>query len=339
MNNVNGELRETNDEIIEIKQKRRFFNLDYFRANIGVLIGLFALMAILSVTTSSFLTVGNFVTVLRQISMNALLAIAITYTIITIGVDLSIGSTVALGGVVVTLCIANGIPVILSIIIALAAGSLIGLANGFIISRTGMPQFIVTLAMQNVVRGLAYIVTDGKSIRSTNETFNSIGNGSIFGVPIPIIIMIVLMLVFAAILNKTRFGRHMYAVGGNKEAAVYSGINVKNTQMMVFVIAGFLASFAGIILASRLYSGQPMVGVGFEGDAIAASVLGGVSFSGGSGTIGGAMIGVLLIGVLNNGMNLLKIGYYWQLIAKGLVILIAVYFDLNKKKKAQSTKV
>lgn len=263
-----------------------------------------------------------------------MLAIGITFTLITVGVDLSVGSTVATSGVLaVTLIEAANMNIWLAIILSILMGTLAGFLNGFVISRTGMPPFIVTLATQLSIRGLAYVFTQGKPITSVNTTFNYIGNGHVLGIPIPIIIMAVVAVIASVILNKTKFGRHMYATGGNIEAAAYSGINVKNIQMKAYMVCGTLAGIAGIIAASRLYSGQPASQVGIEGDAVAASVLGGTSFSGGVGSIGGVMIGILVIGVLSNGMNLLKIPYYYQTITKGLVILLAVYIDTVKKKR------
>lgn len=307
----------------------------FIKRNWAALLALFVLSLGLTITTDSFFRVDNIVNVLRQVSINAVLAVGITYTLITIGVDLSVGSTVAMSGVLaVALIELFHFPVPAALILAVLAGAMAGSWNGFVISRTGMPPFIVTLATQLTIRGLAYVVTAGKPITSSNAAFNYIGNGYWNKIPVPVIIMFIVAVVFAVILNKTKFGRHMYATGGNKEAAVYSGINVKNVQLKVYIICGVLAAIAGIMLAARMYSGQPTVGVGYEGDAVAATVLGGTSFSGGVGTIGGVMIGAMVIGVLNNGMNLLKIPYYYQLVVKGLVILGAVYFDTIKKQKS-----
>ncbi len=305
----------------------------FLKRNMGVLIGFLLLSLALVFSTDKFLTIDNTVNILRQVSINAILAIGITCTLLTIGVDLSIGSTVAMSGVMAVTMISTGFPVAIACLAALAAGALAGLFNGFIISRTGMPAFIVTLATQNVIRGFAYVATGGQPITSSNETFNYIGNGYVGPVPVPIIIMVVVAIVASIMLTKTKFGRHMYATGGNKEAAIYSGLHVKNIQMSVYIISGLLAALAGIMLAARMYSGQPTTGVGYEGDAVAAAVLGGTSFTGGVGTIGGTMIGALVIGVLNNGMNLLKIPYYYQLVVKGLVILGAVYVDTVKKRQ------
>ncbi len=196
-----------------------------------------------------------------------------------------------------------------------------------------MPPFIVTLATMQVARGVAYVYTGGMPIRTMEEGFNIIGIGYLGPIPLPIIYTAVLIFFVTILLNKTKFGRHVYAVGGNKEAAKFSGIDTGKVEIGVFTLLGFLAAFTGIVLCSRMYSGQPTVGEGFEMDAIAATVLGGTSFSGGIGKIGGTIIGVLVIGVLNNGLNLLNINSFWQLIAKGLVILLAVYIDMIKKRR------
>ncbi len=309
--------------------------VNFIKRNIATIIAFLVMSIGLAILSPAFLNMDNLVNVLRQVSINAILAIGITYTLITIGVDLSVGSTVAMSGVLaVAMSSSFGVNVWVAILCGIILGALAGLANGFVISRTGMPPFIVTLATQLSIRGIAYVITEGKPITSTDKVLNYIGNGYFLNVPVPVIIMIVIAIIASIILNKTKFGRHMYATGGNKEAAIYSGINVKNIQLAVYVICGILAAVAGIILAARMYSGQPTVGVGYEGDAVAATVVGGTSFSGGVGTIGGVMLGALVIGILNNGMNLLKIPYYYQLIVKGLVILLAVYIDTVKKKKS-----
>ena len=188
--------------------------------------------------------------------------------------------------------------------------------------------------MQIIVRGVSYILTGGQTAQSNNEAFNNMGVGSFLGVPIPVIFVGVAFVILYFIMNRTSFGRHVYATGGNKEAAKYAGVDTRWIQVRVYVMSAVMAALAGVVLAARLYSGQPSVGEGFERDAIAASVLGGTSFNGGIGTLGGTVVGVLIIGVLNNGMNLLKINSYWQFVVKGFVILGAVYVDYLKKKSS-----
>lgn len=313
------------------------FLYGFLRKNMSAIIALVGLSTLLAFTTNSFFTVDNLINVIRQVSISSILAIGITFTLITVGVDLSIGSTVAMSGVLAVMLIETmGAPLPVAILAAVLLGTVAGFLNGYLISRTGMPPFIVTLATQLSLRGIAYVFTAGQSVTSKNSTFNFIGNGYVLGIPVPIIFMIVIAIIASLILNKTKFGRHMYATGGNKEAAIYSGIKVKRVQVGVYMICGTLAAIAGVLWAARMYSGQPNMGVGFEGDAVAASVLGGTSFSGGVGTIGGVMIGSLVMGVLSNGFTLLKIPLYYQYIVKGLVILLAVYIDTMKKNKQNS---
>ena len=226
----------------------------------------------------------------------------------------------------------------MALVVALLLGAIVGLLNGGIIALTGMPPFIVTLSLQGTIRGIAYVITDGRSVSCDNAVFNAIGNGYLFGIPIPIYIVAFVMIVISILLYYTRFGRRMYAVGGNITAAGFSGIHVKKIMVQVYVLSGVLSALAGIILASRMYSGQPASGQAYESDAIAAAVLGGTSFNGGIGTVGGTLIGALVIGFLTNGLNLLHISSYVQMIIKGLVIIGAVGIDIlkNRKKSVKS---
>jgi ribose transport system permease protein len=308
--------------------------INYFKKNAGILIGFLILCVVLSVMTDVFLTSSNILNVLRQVSTNAMLAFGMTFAIIITGIDLSVGSILAFAGTLSAgLITLGGLPAPLAVIIGLVVGTSLGLFNGVVIAKTGMPPFIVTLCMMIMARGAAYVYTGGMPVRTIDPMFNFLGNGYIGPIPLPVIYMFVFFIIMTLLLNKTKFGRHVYALGGNEEAAKFSGINIKKVQILVYTIIGFLSSFAGIVLCARMYSGQPTVGQGFELDAIAATVLGGTSFSGGIGTIGGTLIGALVIGVLNNGLNLLNVSSFWQLIIKGMVILIAVYIDTMKKKK------
>lgn len=310
------------------------FTVNFVKENMGILIG-FGLMCIaLSILSPAFLTQANILNVLRQVSTNANLAFGMTFAIIICGIDLSVGSILAVSGTVTAGLIAlQNVPVPIAVIIGLLLGTSLGFFNGFVISKTGIPPFIVTLAMYNIARGAAYVYTGGMPIRTMNPQFTTIGTGYLGPIPLPIIYTLVFFIFVSLLLNKTKFGRHVYAVGGNREAAKFSGINIKKVEIRVYTLIGFLSAFSGIVLCARMYSGQPTVGVGFELDAIAAVVLGGTSMLGGIGKMGGTFIGVLVIGVLNNGLNLLNINSFWQLIAKGVVILLAVYMDMLKKKK------
>lgn len=307
--------------------------VSYVKQNAGILIGFIALCIFLTFASDSFLDMGNITNVLRQVCINGLLAFGMTCVMISGGIDLSVGSVVAASGVLVVLLISHGYPIIAAVLIAVLSGAVFGFFNGYIITKTGMHPFVVTLASQTIIRGLSYVITNGQPLQSNNNTFNNIGNGFLANIPIPVIIVLFIIIILSVILNKTIFGRHVYAIGGNRDAAKYSGINTKKTELRVYIMSAMLAAVAGIILAARMYSGQPTVGEGYEGDAIAAAVLGGTSFNGGIGSIGGTIIGVLVIGVLNNGLNLLQVSFYWQLVVKGFVIIGAVYVDLVKKKK------
>ena len=307
----------------------------FIKRNMGILIGLVVLFLFLSVATDSFLSTKNMLQVLRQICINGLLAFGMTFVLIIGGIDLTVGSVVAISGVSVVIMLNSGVPLSVALVVALLLGAIVGLLNGGIIALTGMPPFIVTLSLQGTIRGIAYVITDGRSVSCDNAVFNAIGNGYLFGIPIPIYIVAFVMIVISILLYYTRFGRRMYAVGGNITAAGFSGIHVKKIMVQVYVLSGVLSALAGIILASRMYSGQPASGQAYESDAIAAAVLGGTSFNGGIGTVGGTLIGALVIGFLTNGLNLLHISSYVQMIIKGLVIIGAVGIDILKNRKKQ----
>ena len=310
---------------------------DFIQRNMGILIGLVVLSVFLSFSTDTFLTSRNLISVLRQICVNSLIALGMTFVLIIGGIDLTVGSVVGACGVSVVIFINRGIPVLISILLAILIGALIGLLNGVIIAYTGMPPFIVTLSLQQTIRGVAYIITDGRSVACKNKAFDVVGNGYTPGIQIPVPILIVLAAIVTAsiILYYMKFGRRMYAIGGNINAAKFSGIKVKSITIRVYVISAMLAALAGIILASRMYSGQPTAGNAYESDAIAAAVLGGTSFMGGIGTVGGTIIGAMVIGFLNNGLNLLHVSSYAQMVIKGIVIITAVGIDLLKKGKQQ----
>lgn len=306
----------------------------YIQRYLGILIGLFALCFILALNSSAFLSSANILNVLRQVSINAILAFGMTYAILIGGIDLSVGSVLALCGTVVTgLITRNGVPISVAVVIGLILGLSLGLFNGVIIAKTGIPPFIVTLAMMQIARGVAYVYTNGQPIRITDGAFIGIGTGYLGPIPLPIIYTALIFIIVSILLNKTRFGRHVYALGGNADAAKFSGIKINRVTIAVYAMIGLLSAICGIVLCSRMYSGQPTIGIGFELDAIAAVVLGGTSMSGGIGNLGGTLLGALIIGVLNNGLNLLNINSFWQLIIKGAVILFAVYVDSAKKKK------
>ena len=318
----------------------RFKNgvVKYFKDNIGIIIALLAMFIFLTVfptTRSTFLTPKNMFNILRQNASNLFLATGMTMVIILGGIDLSVGSVIALSGVVAAGCVVNfGLPEAVGFIAAIAVGALVGLFNGFIICKTDIPPFIVTLASMNITKGIALVLTGGAPIRCMTDAFKFPGAGYVGPVPTPVILMVVIFIIAALMINKTQLGRHIYAVGGNVQAAKFSGISVQKVKFIVYAYTGVMAGIAGVVIASRLYSGQPTAGDGAEMDAIASVVVGGTSMSGGSGRIGGTLIGVLIIGVLNNGLNLMGVDSNFQYIVKGLVILLAVYVDFLRNKKA-----
>ncbi len=309
----------------------------FIKENLGIIAALAVMcifLAVFPATSSSFLTPKNLFNILRQISTNMLLACGMTMVIILGGIDLSVGSIIALSGVISAGCVARyGLPIPVALLVGVLIGLVIGSVNGGIIAFTTIPPFIVTLATMNVARGLAKVYTGGSPVRVVTKEWQFLGAGYIGPVPVPVIIMIVVVIITAFIMNRTKMGRHIYAVGGNAQAAVFSGIKVSKVKFFVHAFSGVMAGLAGIILASRMYSGQPTAGEGAEMDAIAAVVVGGTSMSGGSGKIGGTVIGALIIGILNNGLNLLNVNSFWQDVVKGIVILLAVLIDYFRTKK------
>lgn len=301
-------------------------------ANMGILAGLILLCIACSVLTTSFATTTNFFNIVRQIAINMFLACGMTFVILLGGIDLSVGSVMAVTG-----CISAGLvswhgwPVYLAIVAGILAGMLIGVLNGFIVSTTTIPPFIVTLATMNIGRGFARVYTGAATIAVFDPQYMFLGAGTVFGAPIQLFFIIAVIVVSVFVLTRTQLGRHLYAVGGNKVAASYSGINVKRVTFFAFVFSSFLAAVAGVLTVGRTFTATMTLGESSEMDAIAAVVLGGVSMSGGKGSIVGTIIGAIVIGVLNNGMNLVGISSSWQYIVQGVVILIAVYIDYLKQ--------
>ncbi|MDO4345261.1 MAG: ABC transporter permease [Eubacteriales bacterium] len=299
-----------------------------FLKKYGILLVLVAMWVILLIVSPTFRTVDNAINILRQVAVNGILAIGMTFVIMTGGIDLTVGSLVAVAGVVCgSIIVANPSMWAVGIIAALAACAIFGAINGFFVAYMGVPAFVATLAGMTIARGFAYVYSDGKPYTMASKTFSSIGKGMV-----PIVIFLVIFAVCHILLSRTKFGRYIYATGGNIRAAEASGVRVKRILMKVYIMAGVLSGIAGVVLAARTNSGQPAVGTGFETDAIAAAVIGGTSMTGGIGTIPGTLIGILIIGTLNNGLNLLNVSSYYQQIVKGIIILGAVCFDISSKK-------
>ncbi|WP_301107763.1 ribose ABC transporter permease [Sporosarcina sp.] len=299
---------------------------------LGPVIGLLLIVVIISIMSPSFLTLNNLFNVLRQVSINALIAFGMTFVILTGGIDLSVGSILALTGAVTAGMMSSGMDPLLAMLLGVLLGVVLGAINGLIIAKGKVAPFIATLATMTIFRGLTLVYTEGRPISGLGDSaiFTLLGKGYFFGIPVPVITMSITFAVLYFILKKTTFGRRVYAVGGNEEASRLSGINVDRIKIYVYSLAGGLTAVASLILTSRLNSAQPTAGNMFELDAIAAVVLGGTSLTGGRGWIVGTLVGALIIGVLNNGLNLIGVSSFFQQVVKGAVILIAVLLDRKK---------
>lgn len=302
---------------------------------LGPFLALLVLATGLAITSPDFLTMGNLLNVFRQVSINALIAFGMTLVILLGGIDLSVGSILALSSVLTALMISHGIDPIVATSVGILAGAGMGMINGLVISKGKVAPFIATLGTMTILRGLSLVFSDGRPITGLNSDFFAmLGGGYVAGlIPVPVIIMLVMFGVFWFVLKNTVFGRHVYAVGGNEEASRLSGINTDRIKIWVYSLSGAMAATAGMILTSRLNSAQPTAGTGYELDAIAAVVLGGTSLTGGRGWIFGTLVGALLIGILNNGLNLLGVSSFYQQVIKGVVILLAVLLDRANKNK------
>lgn len=294
----------------------------------GLLLAFLGICFVLSLVTPRFLTVQNLMIIVTQVSINALLAFGVTFVIITGGIDLSIGSMVAVTGVVAaTFAHPDTYPVAVPLLAGLSAGLLFGAFNGFVITRSNVPPFIITLGTMTIGRGLALILSKGRPVSNLSDSFNFIGGGKLLGIPTLILILIVAFVGCSVLLRKTVIGRYMYAVGGNEPAARASGIQLRTVKMVVYTLCGGLAALAGILLTSRITTGQPNAGTGFELNAIAAAIIGGTSTTGGTGTMTGTLTGALLIGVISNGLDLLNVTSYYQQVVMGIIIIGAVVLD------------
>lgn len=297
---------------------------------------LLVLLIAMSLLRDRFLTWSNIISVLRQTSINAVIATGMTFAILIGGIDLSVGSVLAISGAIAATLVASGMNIFLVILITLLIGLTIGLLNGLLISKGRLQPFIATLGTMTLLRGLTLVYTQGRPISifgsDTSTIFSKIGTGYFLKIPIPVYIMLVVFFIAWYTLNHLKIGRYTYALGSNEEATMYSGIKTDNIKLFVYAVSGVLAAIAGIIVTARLGSAQPTAGAGYELDAIAAVVIGGTSMAGGIGTIFGTAIGALIIGILNNALNMLQVSSYYQDVAKGIVILIAVLLDRKQRK-------
>lgn len=298
----------------------------------GALIGLILLAIILSLATPAFLTGSNILNVGIQAATVAILAFGETFAIVAAGIDLSVGSVAAVSSMFAAYAGASmGMPAWLTVVVGIVAGAVFGALSGIANAYLKLPSFIATLAMMSVARGLTLVISDGRPI-STSGVVNFFG-GTILNIPVPIVMMIIMGIIAAIILNFTTIGRSMYAVGGNMEASRLSGISVHKTQIVVFILSGILAAVAGLVIAGRLHSAQPQAATGYEMDAIASTVIGGASLSGGKGKVSGTFVGAILLAVIRNGLNILNVSSFWQQVVIGLVIAAAVSFDTLRRKE------
>lgn len=302
----------------------------------GPLVGLVVLIVIMSLLSPAFFTVTNAFNVLQQISVLAILALGATAVIITAGIDLSVGSVMALGGVAMAWAVGiAGLPMAVAIVVGLAAGAGIGLLNGVLITAGRLPPFIATLATLSIARGLALVVSDGRPISGFPDWFRAIATYDVGGVvPLSVLLVVALYVAGWLHLNRRAGGRELYAIGGSEEVARLSGIRVSRAKLRVYTTAGLLGGLGGVLLAARLNSAQPNAGVGLELDVIAAVVIGGASLSGGAGGVVGTFVGALIIGVLRNGLNLLNVSSFWQQVVIGGVIAAAVLTDTLRRRSS-----
>lgn len=299
----------------------------------GLAVALVVISVALSMAKPQFLTTGNLITVARQISINGILAVGVTCVLLTGGVDLSLGSLVALTGVVAAHFAHPGdYPVIVPVFMGVMVGALCGAANGVVITRGRVAPFIVTLGMMTAARGLALVFSAGKPVSNLSPEFTRMASSEMLGMPLPVILLALVALATHIFLRNFRLGRYLYAVGGNEQAARASGINVAAVKTFAYTACGALAGLAGVVLAARITTGQPNAGLGYELDAIAAVVIGGTSLSGGVGSVGGTILGAVLMGVINSGLDLLNVSPYYQQIVKGLIIVGAVWLDRRTEK-------
>jgi len=316
------------------KTKKKFDFTKYM-----ALIALIILVILITIMNPQFIAPNNLLNLLRQASVNALIAFGMTFVILTGGIDLSVGSVLAFTGAIVAEMILQGVPAWLAALSGILIGAVLGAINGLFVAYGKIAAFIATLATMTIWRGATYVFTGGNPVTggkmNTSFFFQYIGQGYLFGIPFPVIITLVAFIIAYILLHKTAFGRKTFALGGNEKAAFVAGVKTKKILIIIYTISGLLAALAGLILTSRLGSAQPDAGMGYEMDAVASTVIGGASLSGGKGRMSGTLVGALLIATLSNGMNLLGINSFYQQIVKGVVILIAVLIDSQSQKKSQ----
>jgi ribose/xylose/arabinose/galactoside ABC-type transport system permease subunit len=301
----------------------------------GILWAFLALVIVLSILSPAFMTPHNLMNVVKQMSVTGILGIGMTFVLILGGIDLSVGSIVALTSVCAAYFAKDslGLPLIVPIAVPLLVGAAAGAINGIGIAYIGISPFIMTLAMMSVLRGVAQVLSNGTPIFGLSSQFNSIANGFVFGIPNLVYFLVIILLIGIFVLRKTVFGKWIYAIGGNEASARLSGINTRQIKALVYTISGLLAGICGVLMASRITSGSPIIGVGYELNAISAAVIGGVSMSGGTGDLLGTLVGALIMGVIQNGLDILGVSTFYQQIIQGLIIIVAVFLDIKSKSR------
>ncbi|WP_223285666.1 ABC transporter permease [Paenibacillus sp. PL91] len=300
---------------------------------LGIGLAIILLFVSLTFLNPYFLDFNNLMNVLLQVSISSILAVGMTFVIIAAGIDLSVGPLTAFSSVILGMALHQSYGVALPLLLCVLIGAILGLVNGIVIAKLKVPAFIATLGMMSIVRGLALYITNGQSIHMLPESFIAVSSGNIGGIPLPVVYAVAVAIIGAFVLNYTKFGRYVYAIGGNKEAARLSGIRTSLIEVCVYIISGITCGIGAIILAGRLNAGQPIAGVGYELDAIAAVIIGGTSLSGGEGKISGTIMGAVLIGMLRNGLNLMNVSPFLQQIIIGAVIIGAVFYDQYRRSK------
>lgn len=301
----------------------------------GLLFVIVIIVVAMSIISPVFLKTQNIVNIIRQVSINGIIAVGMTFVILTGGIDLSVGSVVGITSVICGSLLEGGVNWFVACLAGLAVSILFGIFNGYMVAYVGFQPFIATLASMTIGRGIALAYSDGKPYTIKDETFLKIGQGYFLGIPIPIILLLIVVVIGLITLNMTTFGRYVFAIGGNKNAAKLSGVRTRRVELAVFVISAICASIVGMILSARISSGQPTGGEGYEMDAIAATAIGGTSMNGGIGSLLGTIEGFVLLGLMTNSMNLLNINSFYQQIVKGLLIVVAVFLDMTSKGKKQ----
>jgi inositol transport system permease protein len=307
-----------------------------------IFLGMCLVLAIFS-PNHSFIGAQNLINVVRQITVTGLLALGVMLCIIALGIDLSLGSVLGFAAVVSASLVQQvgwkealypglQLPAIVAVLAGLGIGVMLGAVNGGLIATFKIPPFIATLGMMTIARGFAYIYSNGRPVSTLNSDFLWIGGGSVLGLPVPIIVFAIAIVLTHLMLNFTRFGRHIYAIGGNETAARVSGVNLGRTKLGIYALSGLLAGLGGVVITARTQSATPALGMGYELDAIAAAVIGGTSFAGGIGTVWGTVVGALIIGVMNNGLDLLNVSPFYQQVVKGVIIIVAIIIDERKNR-------